>query len=270
MKSFKFGFLVLLAAFGSAASAQHVMHPREGLTLASGLEDWKWTEFNEDGSTLLKETGGPIKTLAAAYTFSTHQDRVFHTVTLKAAMGEIAYEGAYIGGEAVSSTTKYNGLRFGYDVAAPLTDGPVALEWTAGLSYEKRDRRIWNPARKSYQAEDYQSGIGRLGVQIARPVHAGLYGGVGATVTLFTNMDPHATDIGFKSSPLLRPKADVGYFAKVGYAVSRNMAIELSHEMTRFKMSPKANIETTSGATGQIWQPASQLGRTSVQAIYKF
>lgn len=266
----KFALVALLAGLGATVHAQNVMHPREGLSVSAGVEDWKWVEFNEDGSEYLNEQGGPVPSLGAAYTFSTHKDRVFHTVSLKSSAGDITYNGSYIGGGAVTSTTKYNVVRAGYDVAAPFFADDSTIEWTAGIAYEQRNRQIWNPSRKAYQVEDYASGIARVGLQVPRPLNEGWFGGAGITATLFTNMDPHATDLGFKTSPTLRPKADTGFYVKAGYAVSRNLAIELSHEVTRFKISQKADIETTAGATGQIWQPAAQLGRTSLQAVYKF
>lgn len=268
--TFKIAFVALLAGLGATAHAQNVMHPREGLSLSAGVEDWKWVEFNEDGSEYLNEQGGPVPSLAASYTFSTHKDRVFHTVSVKSSAGDITYNGSYIGGGAVTSTTKYNVMRAGYAVAAPLFADNSALELTAGIAYEKRNRQIWNPSRKAYQVEDYASGIARAGLQIARPLQNGWFGGVGITATLSTDMDPHATDLGLKTNPTLRPKADTGYYVNAGYAISRNLAIELSHEVTRFKISQKADIETTTGATGQIWQPAAQLGRTSLQAVYTF
>lgn len=263
--------VALLAGLGVGAHAQtkNTMHAREGLSVSAGVEQWKWVEYNEDGSEFLNEQGGPVANLGASYTFSTHQDRVFHTVSVKSSLGDITYNGSYMGGGAVTSTTKYNVFRLGYDVAAPLFDSK-SVEWTAGLAYEQRNRQIWNPSLKASQVEDYASGIARVGVQVPRPVQTGWFGAAGLTATLFTNMDPHATALGFKASPVLRPKADTGFYAKAGYAFTPNLSIELSHEVTRLKISQKAGVETTGGAVGQIWQPASSLGRTSLQAVYKF
>ncbi len=261
--------LALLAASGMSAQAQS-LHHREGLSLTSGIESWKWVEHNEDGSEYLHEKGGPVFMFGAGYTFATHSNSVFHTVSLKTSAGEIDYHGAYIGGGDVQSITKYGVTRAEYEVAMPMALEGVNLEWVGALAYESRNRKIWNPAAEAYQVEDYQSGLARLGVQVPRPKLTGFYGSVGAIASFGTSMDPHATDLGLTTNPRLRSDPDMGYYAKVGYAFDRSLSVELSHELTKYKISNKAPVATKDGATGRIWQPAADLDRTTVQVVYRF
>ncbi len=250
------------ALFASAAQA----HEREGFQLFSGAEQWKWTEYDSAGKQLLSETG-PVAQVGGRFTYSTHGDTVFHTLTAKTSRGTINYDGAYIDGPALQTKTRYDTLSLEYAVAGPLARN---VEWTASLGIEERNRAIANPSTKKDQVENYHSALLRAGVQVPRPAVWGLYGSAGVNTAISTMENIHATDMGFTSSPTLHPKADIGGYLSLGYAFNRNLSVELNHELLRFKESSHAVVKDAKGANFEIWQPRSVLHRSSIQAVYRF
>lgn len=257
--------LLAVAAASVLVTSAHA-HEREGFQLFTGAEQWKWVEQDSSGKQLLSETG-PVAQLGGRFTYSTHGDTVFHTITAKTSRGTINYDGAYIDGPALQTKTRYDTLSIEYAVAGPLTSN---LEWTASLGAEERNRAIANPSTGKNQVENYHSAIVRAGVQVPRPAVWGLYGSVGVNTGISTMENIHATDMGFTTSPLLHPKADIGGYLNVGYAVSRNFSVEFNHELLRFRESSHQVVKDAKGASYEIWQPRSILNRSTVQAVYRF
>jgi len=258
---------LLAAAFAVSAEVNHVLGEREGLQVHVGAENWAWDETKEDGTHYVGENGNGVTRLGLSYTFSVHDPKVLHSIGLVASIGTITYEGAYLGGGAVTSTTRWDSARLNYDRIAPFAG--TALDWVAGVSVEKRNRNIRNPAGARYQKEVFLGGMARLGIQSQRPAQTGWFGGVGVNMTLSTTEDPHSKDLGFAERVTLSPGNNTGYQWHFGYAFTRQTALELHQEMLRWKMSDKANVSNATSA-GQIWQPASELTRTSLRLTHKF
>lgn len=255
-------------AFAANAQVQHTLSEREGLQVYVGVENWDWEETQEDGSGYVGEAGSGVTRLGLSYTFSVYDPQVLHSIGVEGSAGTVTYDGSYIGGGAVTSTTRWDALRLNYDRVAPLPG--TSWDWLAGVSFEKRNRAIWNPSAKRDQKEDFLGGIARLGVQSQRPSQTGWFGGAGMNLTFSTNEDTYAKELGLKEDVTLSPGSSLGYQWHVGYAFSRNTSLELHQEMLRWKISNKVNVSNAAGDTGQIWQPASDLTRTSLRLTHKF
>lgn len=256
--------LLAIALLTAAAIPAHAQLAQ--LTVKTGVENWKWVEFTESGDEYLNEKGTVGPTVSLGLTIK-ERNRWVHELDLTSSVGEITYNGAYIGGPKLTSHTKYNTLRLGYAANIPsIWEGTY---WNVSVAYEKRDRSIWNPAAATYQQEDYQNTFLGAGLKWLPPEHFGYFGGFGVIASLANRMDPHATRLGFDSNPTLKPKASLGYYMELGYQWNKNWAIQMRHELTRFGISQKERV-VQNGDAYLIWQPRADLNRTSVNLSYRF
>lgn len=255
-------------AFVAHAQVHHTLGEREGLRVHVGAENWAWDETTEDGARYVNEDGSGVARLGLSYSFSVWDPQVLHTLGLDASAGTITYNGSYIGGGAVTSTTRWDSVRLNYDRSAPLAS--TSWDWVAGVSLEKRNRSIWNPKGNRHQEEAFVGGIARLGIQAPRHTKTGWFGGAGVNMTFSTDEDPYAKELGFQENVTLSPGSDVGYQWHVGYAFSKQTSLELHQEMLRWKISNKVKVTPTGGQAALIWQPASDLTRTSLRLTHKF
>jgi hypothetical protein len=263
----------IIAATLALAGLSHV-HASDGLkglSLSIDTQQWYWQELQEDGAEYLNEKGAGVLGLGAEYRW----DDGFglrHGLGLSVSGGDITYNGSYINGPKLRSTTDYSTWRLQYDISGPLSHvspsfGPA--RWSVALAYEERQRDIWNPSREGFQQEDYSNGLIKLGLEWPRQ-NEGLYGSVGLTRTFSNRMNPHGTEIGFKENPVLKPGARTGMYLEAGYAFDRNWALEAGYERTGIRISNKAPVTGADDQQYLIWQPQAKLERTYIRARYSF
>lgn len=267
-----FLFSALSAVLAGAAQADEFSTSSrkqwEGTTVSIGTQSWSWTETNEDGSRFLSERGNNVLQLELKQTFTLYDPAIAHSVGVKLARGRITYEGAFVDGPAVTSTTVWDAAEIYYGQARPL--GDTGLEWTAGVGAEIKQRNIWNPATEKYQREDYTGALLSVGLQVPRPHTNGWFCGAGVTLTLATRANPNTQDLGFKEAVKVTPTSAFGVHAHVAYAFSPQTALELHWQQQRWGISNKVDVTDAKGAAYQLWQPASILGRATLKLSHRF
>lgn len=263
MKKFAtIGLLSLALALMSFSASAEI----RGVTASTGVESWTWAEYDARGGQLLKEHGVvPF----AEFGYTLPGNGVSHNFTAKLAAGSIDYNGQTQAGAPLDTTTRYQSIKLDYSLAYRLPTTEVALNAVGGVGFEMRTRDIHNPLLRMTQREDWHTLYGKAGLETPLPAKAGAYGGAGVVFPIYTSEDAHLTDFGAANNPTLRPKSDIGLYAKVGYRFNERVSIQGTYEGLRYRASD-SHLVDFGGMAGAVHQPASSLDRVGVQLIAYF
>ncbi len=265
------GLLALGVATNSLPVAAGGSAPSRPYTLALGLEQFRWQEYDGLGQRLLTEQGprGVVR-----LDISTRERPVWQLrARLKAYAGVVDYDGQDGQGTFVSSDTDYRGGSGEVELAlhgrSPARDR-LDLELALGIEAWRRDISDSHNANGDPVAgfrEDYRMGAGRLGIgyTVARGRYrsewqAGLY-------------RPFRVDediVLYGRSLRLHPRPRWSAYLAWRLEAGRNI-LELRYEGRRFAASdPIDVVNPVTANTETVWQPRSQADLIELNFGYRF
>jgi len=234
-------------------------------SVAVGLEDYRWREFDSAGAILLTESG---RRLTVDYQDVREDSNGLSLFSANSYLGDVGYDGALLDGTPYVTTTGYYGLRLEQSRQFKLpsdhlrTDLGVGAEWWL---------RILDKGGGAGYAENYLTLFTRAGLAMGRP-QSGWYGKAGVQYPLVV----YETVLGFNylgdsyDAIQLRPKPTLNLYAEFGYAYP-DWIWRLYYGGYRFDAS--AAVAGTSGGvpTGHSFnQPHSVMDRIGLSFSRQF
>ena len=225
-------------------------------SVAVGVENYHWSEYDSSGATLLTESGPRL--IADYQQFSEDSDG-FSLFSARSYFGDVAYDGALLDGTPYSANTGYYGLRIEQSRQFKLASNPLRADLGLGAEWWLR---ILDKGGSAGYAENYLTLYSRAGLAMGR-LQSGWYGKAGVQYPLMVNETVIGVrDLSYSYDSLqLKPKPSVSLYAEIGYAYP-SWAWRLYYGGYRFEASDP--VAATSGglATGNhFYQPHSVMDR---------
>lgn len=215
------------------------------------VQSFTWKEYNDNGSTLLKETG-PIYRGGASYKFYPYRKLSSRT---KAELfgGVVDYDGHRLDGVPVKTDTNYFGARIEQDLGWKFTvSEKSAVEPFVGIGYEGWLRNLKSTDEAIGLTEKWKSLYGRLGIGIEYLPNKNVKVFTGCGLKYPFTTSNYIDVLGVT----VKPNGKVSGFAEVGieYGLIR---ISGFYEGMRFSKSPVVSFDTDIGVV-DVWQPKSK------------
>lgn len=239
--------------------------PGVRLALELSGEQFRWQEFDEQGTRLLSEHGLRYGVAASLHNFAREDTGVLFAVTLRGYVGTVDYDGQDTSRRFVGTRTSYGGYGLeaggGYRLAGPSM--PLAVDLTAGLGLDRWERDIrggTNAAGFTVAGfvEDYTITYLRLGLGLALAAGA-LPGhfGVGFRLPLITDEDVVVSGQTIELEP--GRKGSTFFTYKVSLAPDRDgepfgTYLRISYDSYRFTRSASRPVGSLA-----VWQPESDM-----------
>ena len=259
----------LFLFLGLALTSAHAFASE--VTISSGVERFNLEEFDEDGSSLLTESGQRLLIEMQFHNFNEHSEGVLYSFSLKGYTGSVGYDGATWGGTPVIAETNYSGV--GAEMLGgfrtELSKGLPSLNMLGGFGWESWSRDLRStPVGQGY-IEDYNMTYTKLGL--------GLWGRITPTTNAYLTISakyPLGVDERIDEFDVdLKPQGEVSAFAELGVSHrlkgGSRFGVSLFAMEYKFKESPVANA-TINGLDTQVLQPKTTLKQAGLKASYSF
>lgn len=247
------------------------------MRVTAGVERFSWGEYSS-GVKMLDESGPRY---VAGFTWLRDgRSGLLPGYNGKLYSGDVTYNGraCTASGQCspFSTTTGYQGMLnealLHYRLDSSIQPGDADrhyLDLVAGLGVDFWTRDIKKDGGVAGYKENYTIGFLRAGIAML-PAKSGLEAAAGFKYPLYLNEIVGFKALGADGDPVLHPKADLSYYASIGWRFNNPWSVTLEFDSYRFKESDTVSYTVGGVPASPIVQPESRMEVMTLKAGYSF